>query len=199
MTSLSHLSTTKLHFLRMSVYHKHATEYLFSCLRTMPRDLLKKDLNMYFSSIHGCMVHIFLADHVWLSRINQVDHPWLSPQQFQELWSNKDKGKWQEMVEFDTLEQESLKVCEQWVHYVSQMEEKQFMEEFAYQDSRGTQKRIETLAVLGHVFNHSTHHRGQVSGAIHQLGYECDKMDLLYLMSSVQKEIDERFGVKEAL
>ncbi|MBL1260671.1 MAG: hypothetical protein COB33_009105 [Thiotrichaceae bacterium] len=35
---------------------------------------------------------------------------------------------------------------------------------------------------MGHVFNYGTHHRGQVSSIVTQLGYPCPEMDLVYYM-----------------
>jgi uncharacterized damage-inducible protein DinB len=34
-------------------------------------------------------------------------------------------------------------------------------------------------AALSHAFNHTTHHRGQITAAITMLGHECPEIDLL--------------------
>ena len=39
-------------------------------------------------------------------------------------------------------------------------------------------------AALLHVFNHATHHRGQITAAISMLGFEYAPLDLPYLIFS---------------
>ncbi len=50
-----------------------------------------------------------------------------------------------------------------------------------YLNSSGNTLADKPLApILAHVFNHSTHHRGQISAALTSLGLPAPEMDLLY-------------------
>jgi uncharacterized damage-inducible protein DinB len=47
------------------------------------------------------------------------------------------------------------------------------------------QKRVLAMpAALLHVFNHATHHRGQITAAISMLGFEYQSLDLPLLIFS---------------
>lgn len=37
-------------------------------------------------------------------------------------------------------------------------------------------------ATLAHVFNHGTHHRGQITAAITALGCSCPELDLVWML-----------------
>ena len=37
-------------------------------------------------------------------------------------------------------------------------------------------------ATLAHVFNHGTHHRGQITAAVTMLGHECPELDLVWML-----------------
>mgnify|MGYP003483959232 FL=1 len=44
-------------------------------------------------------------------------------------------------------------------------------------------------ATLLHIFNHGTHHRGQITAALTSLGYSCPELDLVYMLIEQQKDL----------
>jgi uncharacterized damage-inducible protein DinB len=50
----------------------------------------------------------------------------------------------------------------------------------AYTNSQGHPSNTPWPLVLGHFFNHQTHHRGQVHGMLSQAGLNPPQLDLLY-------------------
>ncbi len=40
------------------------------------------------------------------------------------------------------------------------------------------------LATLAHVFNHATHHRGQITAAITAMGHACPEIDLVWMLQA---------------
>ena len=49
---------------------------------------------------------------------------------------------------------------------------------------RGTAASLPFAATLTHVFNHGTHHRGQVTAALTALGQPCPELDLVYYLQN---------------
>ena len=47
---------------------------------------------------------------------------------------------------------------------------------------RGTPASLPFAATLAHVFNHGTHHRGQITAALTALGQPCPELDLVYML-----------------
>jgi uncharacterized damage-inducible protein DinB len=48
----------------------------------------------------------------------------------------------------------------------------------------GQARTLPMSGALLHVFNHATHHRGQITAAISMLGFEYAPLDLAFLMFS---------------
>ena len=51
-----------------------------------------------------------------------------------------------------------------------------------YQRSDGQAMRLPFAATLAHVFNHGTHHRGQITAALTALGQPCPELDLVWML-----------------
>lgn len=60
------------------------------------------------------------------------------------------------------------------------------IETLDYQTSTGQPKSLPYAATLLHVFNHGTHHRGQISAALTAMGYPCLELDLVYMLVEQQ-------------
>ena len=56
-----------------------------------------------------------------------------------------------------------------------------------YTTMRGTAASLPFAATLAHVFNHGTHHRGQITAALTALGQPCPELDLVYFLQNPSK------------
>lgn len=52
----------------------------------------------------------------------------------------------------------------------------------SYTTMRGQLATLPFAATLTHVFNHGTHHRGQITAALTALGQPCPELDLVYML-----------------
>ena len=57
---------------------------------------------------------------------------------------------------------------------------------YSYTTMRGQLATLPFAATLTHVFNHGTHHRGQVTAALTLLGQACPVIDLVYMLQEEQ-------------
>ena len=53
-------------------------------------------------------------------------------------------------------------------------------DEDAYKDTKGESQSTPLGQILAHLFNHQTHHRGQVHALIKEAGAEPPPLDLIY-------------------
>ena len=53
-----------------------------------------------------------------------------------------------------------------------------------YTTTRGVPQSLPFAATLGHVFNHGTHHRGQITAAITAMGHACPEIDLVWMLQA---------------
>ena len=51
---------------------------------------------------------------------------------------------------------------------------------------RGQAVSLPFSATLAHVFNHGTHHRGQISAALTAMGWRSPEPDLVYMLQQEQ-------------
>ena len=56
-----------------------------------------------------------------------------------------------------------------------------------YTTTKGVALSLPFAATLAHVFNHGTHHRGQVTAALTALGQPCPVIDLVYMLQEEQR------------
>eukprot|EP00029_Vermamoeba_vermiformis_P011620 TRINITY_DN6445_c0_g1_i1.p1 TRINITY_DN6445_c0_g1~~TRINITY_DN6445_c0_g1_i1.p1 ORF type:complete len:180 (-),score=19.88 TRINITY_DN6445_c0_g1_i1:163-672(-) len=157
------------HFIRMAEYHKWAYERLFEATNKVKDADYRKEIGLFFKSIHGTFNHLLLVDRLWYGRVTQ----------------NQIKMTGLDQVVLDDWEEikkEILIGADKWIELVKGLNEEKLKAEFTYTDSHGFQLQRELGPVLDHVFNHGTHHRGQITAALTSLGYESPSIDLLYFL-----------------
>ena len=44
--------------------------------------------------------------------------------------------------------------------------------------------RLPFAATLAHVFNHGTHHRGQITAALTAMGHACPELDMVWMLQA---------------
>ncbi len=68
---------------------------------------------------------------------------------------------------------------------MAQLPEARFQAALTYRNSSGDEYTLSVEQLLAHLFNHGTHHRGQISTVVTQLGYSCPEMDLIYFQLGI--------------
>lgn len=66
--------------------------------------------------------------------------------------------------------------------YIESLPEDRWHGTLTYTTMRGACASLPFTATLAHVFNHGTHHRGQISTALTALGQPCPVLDLVYML-----------------
>lgn len=128
----------------------------------------KRDLGAFFKSIHGTLNHILLADKVWMGRIQ--NQPFAVKSLDQILHDD-----------FDELRAERERTDQRILDFVESLNEVDLDQTIRYSSIAKQIKNALALdQILTHLFLHQTHHRGQVSTLIGQLGYDFGDTDILW-------------------
>jgi uncharacterized damage-inducible protein DinB len=77
-----------------------------------------------------------------------------------------------------------ITAASQWPRYVDSLSEAALAGDLHYTMTTGQTRALPMPAALLHVFNHATHHRGQITAAISMLGCEFQPLDLPFLIFS---------------
>ena len=73
-----------------------------------------------------------------------------------------------------------------WREYVDGLSDAALAEDLRFTMTTGQARTLPKPAALLHVFNHATHHRGQITAAISMLGFEFQPLDLAQLIFAEQ-------------
>lgn len=157
-------------FNTLARYNVWATEKLLDHLQHISDDDFFKDQGLFFKSIFGTLNHILVGEHyLWFARFSQGRNEALTLDQI----VIEDR---QQLV--TTLQKKS----HNWLDFLQQLDPALLLQELHYCTTTGQKLSLPYAATLLHVFNHSTHHRGQITAALTQMGYPCPALDLVYML-----------------
>jgi uncharacterized damage-inducible protein DinB len=141
----------------------------------MPEEVYRQPCGLFFGSIHGTLNHLLLTDSkIWYARF--AGRPSASLPLDAELEGER-----------AVLASRLIAATAQWPGYVDGLSETALAGDLHYTMTTGQRRVLPMSVALLHVFNHATHHRGQITAAISMLGYEYQPLDLPYLIFSEQR------------
>lgn len=157
------------HYPLMAEYSSWMNQKIYNVCSVIPDEQRKQDLGAFFKSIHGTLNHLLYADKVWMGRFTQ--QPFVGKSLGQELYSN-----------FEELKAEQAKMAQQILAWAKSLDSEWLNQPFEYTSKIDQKTRILPAWVLvTHLFNHQTHHRGQVTTLMKQLGYEPGITDIPWM------------------
>ncbi len=156
-------------------YNRWMNDKLYALAATLSDDVRKRDDGAFFKSIHGTFNHLLLADRVWLSRFNGVAAPdgFMAPgirALDQELFAD-----------FAEVRRERTRTDEELSAWVSQLTADRLNAPLVY-TRRGARLETPLWWAVTHLFNHQTHHRGQVTTLLSQHGVDPGVTDLFAML-----------------
>ena len=160
------------HFQTLARYNVWATACVLESAADLPDDAYRRDVGLFFKSIHGTLNHLLVGEHLlWFRRFNEGVSPTLA------LDAEAEPDRMQ-------LAKRLLEGAARWEPAMAQWPEQRFAGTLDYTTMRGTAASLPFALTLAHVFNHSTHHRGQITAALTALNQPCPELDLVYFLQS---------------
>lgn len=156
------------HIQLMAQYNRWMNQKLYAVCAEIPDAERKRDLGAFFKSIHETLNHSLYGDKAWLARFTGKP---MDVTIGKELFADYEELK---KVREET-DQEILA----WSKSLSPNWLKQPFEYTSQVD--GETRILPTWVLVAHLFNHQTHHRGQITTLIKQLGYEPGITDIPWL------------------
>ncbi len=151
-------------------YDQWATRRLLEQVDALPEADYRRDAGLYFKSVHGTLNHLLLTgQELWFRRFAEGASPALAL----DAEIEPDRARLRER-----LLQGSLA----WLPMLEVWPESRLQGRIEYRRMNGEEVSLPFSATLLHVFNHATHHRGQVSAALTAMGRPAPVMDLVYML-----------------
>jgi uncharacterized damage-inducible protein DinB len=142
---------------------------IYSVCEAIPDEQRKQDMGAFFKSIHGTLNHLLYGDKAWMGRF--IGSPLSGIAIGQELYAD-----------FNALKAEREKCDREILEWSIHLDSDWLNQPFEYTSNvDGKHYVLPTWVLVTHMFNHQTHHRGQVTTLIKQLGCDCGVTDIPWL------------------
>ena len=157
-------------------YNRWMNDKLYARCATLSDEARKRDVGAFFKSIHGTLNHLLLADRVWLARFQGVSIPegFMGPGGIRSL----DQELY---ADFEVLRRERALTDDELSSFVGGLTEERLAAPLVYL-RHGQKQEFPLWWAVAHVFNHQTHHRGQITTLLSQQGFDPGVTDLVAML-----------------
>ena len=153
----------------MARYSRWMNERLYATCAAMQDGERKRDRGAFFGSIHGTLNHLLWADRMWLGRF--TGPPCTYPQFGDDMFAG-----------FDDLSREREKTDGDMREFAGDVSAEWLAAPLVYKSVvDGRTRRLQAAVAAVHMFNHGTHHRGQLTTLLKQAGIDPGVTDLPWL------------------
>ncbi len=160
------------HFLMLARYNAWATRKLFEHVDALSEVDYRRECGLFFKSVHGTLNHLLVAEHgLWFPRFSQGLSHQLA------LNTEIETGR-------AVLREKLLDAVTHWRPLIKAWDVSRFDSMLSYTTTRGVPQLLPFASTLAHVFNHGTHHRGQITAAITAMGHACPEIDLVWMLQA---------------
>ncbi len=147
-------------------YNRWANTRLYDACAQLSDAGRREDRKTFFGSIHNTLNHLLVGDRVWMGRFMGADSGIKALNQI--LFDDFGALRRAREAEDDRIQQ-----------YVEGCGETKLAGALDFKSMDGTASSMPLNQVLGHFFNHQTHHRGQVHAMLTQAGAAAPSLDLI--------------------
>ncbi|MEO7112757.1 MAG: DinB family protein [Polyangiaceae bacterium] len=144
-------------------YNQWMNDKLYGLAAELSDEERMRDVGAFFGSLHETLHHILLADRIWLSRFEGT-----TLTQDPSLANDFDKLRAARKIEDERI-----------LRFASALTESAMTADFSYKNMRGDPFTHPLWWAVSHAFNHETHHRGQATTLLMQLGKDPGVTDLI--------------------
>jgi len=129
----------------------------------------KEDRSAFFRSIHSTLNHILFGDLAFMSRFTG------DPDTIPELGKDLYEG-------FDELRQARIGLDDRMVRWAATLSEDWLGQQLTYESKvDGVTRTVPRWILVTHMFNHATHHRGQITTILSQMGVDYGTTDIPFM------------------
>lgn len=158
------------YFQQLAAYHAWATQRLLQeHIALMPDADYRRKVGLFFGSIHGTLNHLLVAETIWQARFIDGQSPTLAMDAELETDARK-------LAEFLS------NFSSRWSIWLDGIHPSGLDGFLRYTRANGQILNLPFAQTLGHVFNHATHHRGQMTAAMTAMSYASPELDWVRLL-----------------
>ncbi|HVY55548.1 MAG TPA: DinB family protein, partial [Thermodesulfobacteriota bacterium] len=153
----------------MAEYNRWMDGRIYDACSLIPDEDRKKDMGAFFKSIHGTLNHIYYGDAAWLERLR----------------GNKSTPRKPDVILFDDFSEMRAaqeKIDAEIIEWAESLTPEYLNGDYEYKSNvDGKTRVLPGWIPAAHMFNHQTHHRGQLTTLLMQLGIDPGVTDIPWL------------------
>jgi len=153
-------------------FNAWANQQIYGTCSLLSDKQYRLDRKAFFGSIHNTLNHLLVVDRLWLSRLEGTECGISSLDQI--LYAK-----------FDALRAARTKEDNHLIDYVDALDETRISESTDYELMNGAPGNTPRDLILITLFNHQTHHRGQIHAMLTQAGQHPRDMDIIDYLDAV--------------
>lgn len=167
-------------FTTLARYNQWMNGKVLAAARRLPPDEAYADRGAFFGSVFATLVHLYSADLIWLKRI--ADHP-AGFRALEPVRALPHPYDWQAppFADLDALAGLRAALDAVLLALVAEASAEDYDQPLTYVNRAGETYSDGFLEILAHLFNHQTHHRGQITTLLTQAGVDIGVTDLIAL------------------
>jgi len=155
--------------LLMSQYNQWMNQKIYALCADMSDVERKTDRGAFFQSIHGTLNHLLYGDKMWIGRFD--GNPFTGAKVGQELHAS-----------FEELRTERERTDQRILDWATEMDRNWLQQPFTFVSGiDGKSRTFPALVLVTQMFNHQTHHRGQITTLMMQAGIDPGVTDVPWL------------------
>jgi uncharacterized damage-inducible protein DinB len=155
------------YFQRLARYSVWANARLYDAVGELSHEEFIAPRTGFFPSLAQTMNHMVVTDRIWLGRLTGVPSP----------HTRLDEMPY---ARFDALRSARQAEDERMIGFFNALPEARLESDLHYRNMAGEPKVTPMDVVLGHFFNHQTHHRGQAHAMLAGTRITPPSLDLIY-------------------
>jgi uncharacterized damage-inducible protein DinB len=158
------------HFPMMARFSHWVNQRIYDCVGQLPGEKYRADCGLFFKSVHATLNHLLVVDRLWTGRVTGVDRSILSLDQTLH-------------DEFDDLRAARMAEDQDMIGLMDALSDEQLQRQVTYWTAkRDRQMQAKVWDMLAGMFNHQTHHRGQITAVLMREGVSVPDIDLIYYL-----------------
>ena len=161
------------HLRQMARYNKWANARINAAIMDISEDAYMAKRKAFFGSIHGAMNHLLVVDRLWRGRVE--GKPYAVSGLDQIVCADRETLVREREAEDDII-----------IAFTDSFDAEALNNVVTYASMVGFKGNDPVRLILAHMFNHATHHRGQVHGLLTQVPADPPPLDLMIYIRDIE-------------
>jgi uncharacterized damage-inducible protein DinB len=164
------------HYSRYARYNRWINQQLLDACEQLSAEQLQEDCGLFFGSVLGSWNHLLVTDLLWAKRMSVI-FPILS-----ELKSLPSPTTLRDTLvpDLPALRTMRTQIDDVLLRWCDLLRADDATDVVTYTNTRGEEMSWPLDLIMQHLFNHQTHHRGQITAALSRFGIDYGETDLLF-------------------